>query len=224
MRMPKSRVSIHAPVQGATGLRAGILQESMSFNPRPRAGGDQFQNFSVEGIIAVSIHAPVQGATHEKRPEVDLFIVSIHAPVQGATVGDPVAKSCLAFQSTPPCRGRLPNVKIISHPFLVSIHAPVQGATGANRPSPRPQRFQSTPPCRGRLFILQGKHCPQGFNPRPRAGGDSISKLTVQRLRGFNPRPRAGGDLPSCGSPRPSTGFNPRPRAGGDQCSNAGAI
>jgi hypothetical protein len=56
-------VSIHAPVQGATGDRGRSAR-----------------------ITAVSIHAPVQGATKSNQSVYMPPYVSIHAPVQGATV------------------------------------------------------------------------------------------------------------------------------------------
>ena len=33
-----------------------------------------------------------------------------------------------------------------------------------------------------------------GFNPRPRAGGDTHEATIVRERASFNPRPRAGGD------------------------------
>ena len=33
-----------------------------------------------------------------------------------------------------------------------------------------------------------------GFNPRPRAGGDVVVSVTFAGISSFNPRPRAGGD------------------------------
>ncbi len=85
-----------------------------------------------------------------------------------------------------------------------------------------------------------------GFNPRPRAGGDWFcSELVAQAfivsihapaqgatqrlvdwphsVLGFNPRPRAGGDgiFPDVTDLLPC--FNPRPRAGGDKALGRGA-
>ena len=57
-----TRVSIHAPVKGATQL----------------VGGDVM-------MFPVSIHAPVKGATTPVRAILEALPVSIHAPVKGAT-------------------------------------------------------------------------------------------------------------------------------------------
>ena len=124
------RVSIHAPVQGAT---------SVWRLPDP--------------LPVVSIHAPVQGATGTCRRDPRCSAVSIHAPVQGATHSLPRSRSRDMFLSTPPCRGRpvalrRPHRGASFYPRPraggdsgvmrsasqqeVSIHAPVQGAT----PSP----------------------------------------------------------------------------------------
>ena len=79
-------VSIHAPVQGATGVtkttyNEGVFQSTLpyrerplmhglspaasSFNPRSRTGSDirSQQSFT---LLEVSIHAPVQGATRDR--------------------------------------------------------------------------------------------------------------------------------------------------------------
>ena len=54
------------------------------------------------------------------------------------------------------------------------------------------------------------------FNPRPRAGGDSLFLLSMKKMISFNPRPRAGGDRLLRYAVPSFSGFNPRPRAGGD--------
>ena len=81
---PLARVSIHAPVKGATLWSTVGAVSVSSFNPRPREGGDgQARPVAREG--AVSIHAPVKGATRlDGRPRLRR-LVSIHAPVKGAT-------------------------------------------------------------------------------------------------------------------------------------------
>ena len=97
-------VSIHAPAQGATkplfqlrsmaqfqstpprrGRRDGMSIESriVSFNPRPRAGGD----------------STLSGGSIQ-------HVVSIHAPAQGATETFHIFDNQNKFQSTPPRRGR----------------------------------------------------------------------------------------------------------------------
>ena len=99
--------------------------------------------------------------------------------------------------------------------------------------NPRPARGATVappPPPRG---------VTEGFNPRPRTGGDPAFRDPGPGGLGFNPRPRTGGDedsadlarrvnvsirAPARGATRPSaelsgaqSGFNPRPRTGGDQ-------
>ena len=58
-----NRVSIHAPVWGATILALLIPSKRISFNPRPRMGGDQMLCIPGRSTFSVSIHAPVWGAT-----------------------------------------------------------------------------------------------------------------------------------------------------------------
>ena len=122
------------------------------------------------------------------------------------------------FQSTPPRRGRPPHILPPPPGRRVSIHAPAQGAT---------------------LWRKTYDPLYEGFNPRPRAGGDSGRPRVAAKPRSFNPRPRAGGDrrrflfsenrqrvsihAPAQGATFGASdvggfgiGFNPRPRAGGD--------
>ena len=121
------RVSIHAPVQGAT---------------RPRV--------AMRGTFSFQSTRPCRA-----RRDIDPIIrpngpVSIHAPVQGATPVVNQSLTAVMFQSTRPCRARLragavsaqlrgfnPRARAGRDALkqrnsviqLVSIHAPVQGAT-----------------------------------------------------------------------------------------------
>ncbi len=57
----KVLVSIHAPVKGATGSRQ-LTSCRSCFNPRAREGRDS-RLLALDADVAVSIHAPVKGAT-----------------------------------------------------------------------------------------------------------------------------------------------------------------
>jgi hypothetical protein len=62
------KISIHAPVKGATMLQTDRLLIELFrlfyFNPRTREGCDIFKLFSLQYIKnLISIHAPVKGAT-----------------------------------------------------------------------------------------------------------------------------------------------------------------
>ena len=59
----KRKVSIHAPVWGATSVPAGKASESICFNPRARVGRDPVETLVPASGEYVSIHAPVWGAT-----------------------------------------------------------------------------------------------------------------------------------------------------------------
>ena len=67
-RQEDGKISIHAPVKGATRLPAYPL-----------------------GIVTISIHAPVKGATLVGQLGYQQLDISIHAPVKGATVTVAVA-------------------------------------------------------------------------------------------------------------------------------------
>ncbi len=100
----KLKVSIHAPVQGATKAGAAISAIGC-FNPRSCARSDQeMSKTSVSKYV--SIHAPVQGATRISWLKQAYTDVSIHAPVQGATQGINKTAVRYAFQSTLLCKER----------------------------------------------------------------------------------------------------------------------
>ena len=74
------RISIHAPVKGAT---PDLVEESVQ-------------------VFSISIHAPVKGAT-SSRLNIGIEVrISIHAPVKGATFRYACLESILKFQSTHP--------------------------------------------------------------------------------------------------------------------------
>ena len=104
----RGRVSIHAPVKGATRGPALMEIRLCRFNPRSREGSDRKANRVNIQLARVSIHAPVKGATTAFARDYHMDgRVSIHAPVKGATGA---------------AGGR-------DYLLNVSIHAPVKGAT-----------------------------------------------------------------------------------------------
>ena len=58
-----ARISIHAPVKGATFLSNTYGLIHGYFNPRTREGCDIFCRLFGWLIVDISIHAPVKGAT-----------------------------------------------------------------------------------------------------------------------------------------------------------------
>ncbi len=74
------RISIHAPVRGATCIIIHTSIIETNFNPRPREGGDM-------RLFFVPYHR---------------YTISIHAPVRGATIGRYIQLLLFIFQSTPP--------------------------------------------------------------------------------------------------------------------------
>ena len=126
-----SKVSIHAPVQGAT---------------------EQISHFF--GSFSVSIHAPVQGATsllHDPFPGICRFNPRSRT---GSDLGsDQRTSGGAKFQSTLPYRERPIFPRYLDVSLGVSIHAPVQGATTASRSAKAAALFQSTLPYRERHFF-----------------------------------------------------------------------
>ena len=191
LQMRNGKVSIRAPARGATiagghgngnvsfqsapphGGRpatAVMSRSVISFNPRPRTGGDR--RFSI-GRFAyrVSIRAPARGATGSTAARCRPSRVSIRAPARGATTISVVRDGGGWFQSAPPHGGRPPScacqrgarsfnprprtggdVKRAAAPLRrsVSIRAPARGATWCISTHVGERVFQSAPPHGGR--------------------------------------------------------------------------
>ena len=149
-------ISIHAPREGGDRRPGRTRSGGGYFNPRPREGGDWCTRRSCDSE-SISIHAPARGATAVLKHISGQFHISIHAPARGAT-SRPTSPLCAAtiFQSTPPRGGRrLSRVSLF--PWL---------------------QFQSTPPRGGRPARSPASaRSPGDFNPRPREGGDLLSRV-----------------------------------------------
>ena len=224
------RVSIHAPARGATigahasvrrfrstPPRGGDLRIGRSyagFDPRPREGGDVDTSRSSCGAD-VSIHAPARGATRWLATIV-ADDVSIHAPARGAT-GELAGCRSDSVSIHAPARGATPAIRAVTVTRIVSIHAPARGATID--------------------AAIDAVHAEDGFDPRPREGGDATSCVAVRidavsihapakGATGAGPSPHAiqvsihapakGATNHAIGRMSPS-GFDPRPREGGDR-------
>ena len=170
------RISIHAPVLGATTTQSptsrfdSLFQSThpcwvrlwrevhehrlQNFNPRTRAGCDIGFLDKRDQMLRISIHAPVLGATlaHVRKSSLSSCI-SIHAPVLGATKKRGLIMAILN-NFNPRTRAGC-DVKNSSRRLLervISIHAPVLGATWTAAGIPLPVLlFQSTHPCWVRL-------------------------------------------------------------------------
>mgnify|MGYP000334798941 CR=1 FL=1 len=106
---PSLKVSIHAPVWGAT--KATDIKQAFNVFQSTHPCGVRLPNLLATPKQVVSIHAPVWGAT-------SLLTVKVFK---------------LVFQSTHPCGVRLNAIKNKLLLIIVSIHAPVWGATYAQQ-------------------------------------------------------------------------------------------
>ena len=101
------KISIHAPVKGATWLVDRL-----------------------DMLSRISIHAPVKGATSGERLQTRASGISIHAPVKGATTpcrGSAGRSHHFNPRTREGCDAlRYPDTVV---PVVISIHAPVKGAT-----------------------------------------------------------------------------------------------
>ena len=142
------RVSIHAPVWGATGrcYRAPMTMLFQSTHPC----GVRLCLLMCWVTVLVSIHAPVWGATKSTtRTQTGERFQSTH-PCGVRPLLAHSAKAHEKFQSTHPCGVRLFDIIPIKITLSVSIHAPVWGATY-------------------KRFYARAWNC---FNPRTRVGCD----------------------------------------------------
>ncbi len=166
---------------------------AVCFNPRPRTGGDR---------PAQLAGAPNQGFNPRPRTGGDhgpvglawTTLVSIHAPARGATFYGWDGRS----------------------DTLVSIHAPARGATLGQAMHESGGLFQSTPPHGGRPSPAAWRCCLRCFNPRPRTGGDGVTRLMDCAWRVSIHAPARGATAKIRSSPLSKVCFNPRPRTGGD--------
>ena len=122
------------------------------FNPRPRAGGDDSARVQQHAVTDVSIHAPARGATRRpgQRPSCQ-WRFNPRPRAGGDTRWQTGRAIAELFQSTPPRGGRLESSRAAWIRAGVSIHAPARGAT---------------------IIVATLASPSASFNPRPRAGGD----------------------------------------------------
>ena len=78
------KISIHAPVKGATLLKP-LLEEAGFISIHAPVKGATHPLIDDYIELAISIHAPVKGATGIIEKFKNRKIISIHAPVKGAT-------------------------------------------------------------------------------------------------------------------------------------------
>ena len=151
-------VSIHAPARGATELRPTGPGCIDGFNPRPRAGGDTSTRICPVATCRFQSTPPRGG----RRPSALSMMRDSHR-----------------FQSTPP-RGGRPAVVVVRLDAAAVFQStpPRGGRRAASRTAASLlARFQSTPPRGGRPDARQRSRRLEGFNPRPRAGGDRAMSI-----------------------------------------------
>ena len=120
--------------------------------------------------------------------------VSIHAPAKEATNllwrGPPVPW----FQSTPPRRRRPAALRFPGPRLAVSIHAPAKEATPATNTPTRNGCVSIHAPAKEATSAAMTAECTvDGFNPRPREGGDPrqpCGRVQYKRFQSTPPRRR----------------------------------
>ena len=171
-------VSTHAPARGATRNSCPGSQARCGFNPRPPHGGRPSGKVRYLGDTRNGFNPR---PPHGGRP---------------CTVSVSVVMLSLRFQPTPPHGGRLGTLVRIREHGDVSIHAPARGATRAGWRGPAGLTVSTHAPARGATGLKRYHGDAQnGFNPRPRTGGDSAALRYTLRIGKFQPTPPHGGRL-----------------------------
>ena len=99
------KISIHAPVWGATLDTGPCRAEGTDFNPRSRVGSDIIARFPRFCKMDFNPRSRVGSDLKHSRIKEKLCI-SIHAPVWGATFEYQLKRGKIVFQSTLPCGER----------------------------------------------------------------------------------------------------------------------
>ena len=160
-----------APPRGGRQGGGGERPQRRGFNPRPRVGGDKLS--SAQSPTAQRFQsAPPRGGRPYRKRRIGRFLMFQSAPPRGGRrqFNLPNTEQTV-FQSAPPRGGRQAEGARPDRGFDVSIRAPAWGAT--------------------RLRAVHG--AVNGFNPRPRVGGDSISAASAFGTRKFQSAPPRGG-------------------------------
>ena len=195
----RSVVSIHAPARGRPlSLSPSIHRQCLFQSTPPHGGRPVCERLNQRQYCVVSIHAPARGATKISARSDGLWSFQSTPPHGGRQC---VVKWALdarqRFQSTPRTGGDAAGWCAVQH-VVVSIHAPARGATPDCVPQRQPAAGVSIhAPARGATRSAGCRAATGGacFNPRPRTGGDSFSRLPSSHRRClFQSTPPHGGD------------------------------
>ncbi len=150
-----SRISIHAPTNGATLVPCDFTLTVTSISIHaPTNGATSYEWAFCKGNMQISIHAPTNGATHPVQSNSHSISISIHAPTNGATVKrSHTIKTTCYFNPRSDERSDVRR-KCWRCLIVISIHAPTNGATQTNMELHVLLLFQSTLRRTERLFLI----------------------------------------------------------------------
>ena len=169
--LPHQRISIHAPLRGATTFdKLPVFQAVISIHA-PLRGATLSTFYPPAAVCYFNPRSPA-GSDKGKRAGCIFRMISIHAPLRGATPDAIAFVTVSIFQSTLPCGERLGLSATLSNLF----------------------EFQSTLPCGERHLPNNNPQRRRDFNPRSPAGSDNMSFSFRSIWPNFNPRSPAGSD------------------------------
>ena len=164
-------ISIHAPVKGATVISTSRTICAWNFNPRSREGSD------VVRILTRRQHGHFNPRSRE-----------------GSDTAEMEAQKMAQHFNPRSREGSDDLLDAVGVAVVISIHAPAKGATAPPRQAGAPIRFQSTLPRRERPNLHEYINNLADFNPRSREGSDQAGERQADRGADFNPRSREGSD------------------------------
>ena len=172
----------------------------------------------MDAALRVSIHAPAKGATPSvmaERSKRDCFDPRPREGGDGAGVVDGGGQRGVSIHA--PAKGATRLFRARLQLGAVSIHAPAKGATAPRLIGPACDRVSIHAPAKGatsNAFTLC--RMIDGFDPRPREGGDGDTPPTGSVPPVFRSTPPRRGRRSRWDRPSPRRRFDPRPREGGD--------
>ena len=240
VRNRAGRVSILAPVGGATARPTASRGSSCSFNPRPRGRGDALRTHGRPRTVRSFNPRPRGRGDIMLMDTVDAWVQFQSSPPWEGRLAAPVGicdgkrfnprprgrgdriaagtwGGASAFQSSPPWEGRRRANGRWEDRREFQSSPPWEGRRGHVNHQLAESAFQSSPPWEGRRRFACLKIVKDGcFNPRPRGRGDRSSAPLPHAARVSILAP-VGGATPNGARPPYGVGcFNPRPRGRGD--------
>ena len=181
------------PRAGGDIRPSGYRSLKSGFNPRPRAGGDSFCLLRSRLWTGFNPRPRAAGDAPMGRADVHWYTSFNPRPARaGDYTRDEWSAETARFNPRPRAGGDTLS-GLQGGPIQVSIHAPGRGATSCHGRKLVGRSVSIHAPARATLGVTVITGCVAGFNPRPRAGGDTSAGCLARCRVGFrSTHPRGG--------------------------------